>query len=247
MIESTKEILMEFLRMRLGNSQQVFDKFRALPNAIHEQGSCSEQFLYIRGARTNKVLLVAHADTYWDQHGEHPSDEPHTVEDDKEHGKLVSSQRGLGADDRAGCAILWLLRNSGHSLLITDGEEYGQKGSKWLKDCYPDHYDEINTIHQFVIEFDRKNARDFKCYKVGTPEFGKYIEKKTEFCENNDCGKTDIGILCKNICGVNLSIGYQNEHHATEHLTLADWEHTLNLTCKWLEHEELPRFNLPHS
>ncbi len=239
-----KECLMEFLSMPLGNSQQVFDKFRTLPNAIHKQGSCSEQFLYIRGARTNKVLLVAHADTYWDQNGEHPSDEPHTVKDDEEHGKLVSSQRGLGADDRAGCAILWLLRNSGHSLLITDGEEYGQKGSNWLKDCHPDHYDEINNIHQFVIEFDRKNARDFKCYKVGTPEFGKYIEEKTSYCENNDSGRTDIGILCKNICGVNLSVGYKDDHRESEHLVLVDWETTLHVSRKWLSETKLPKFAL---
>ena len=32
---------------------------------------------------------------------------------------------GIGADDRAGCAILWLLKDSGHSLLVTNGEEIG--------------------------------------------------------------------------------------------------------------------------
>ena len=32
--------------------------------------------------------------------------------------------------------------------------------------------DEINHDHQFVIQFDRRNGRDFKCYDVGTDEHG---------------------------------------------------------------------------
>ena len=39
---------------------------------------------------------------------------------------------GIGADDRAGCAMLWLLRDSGHSLLILDGEEHGQVGAAFF-------------------------------------------------------------------------------------------------------------------
>ena len=244
MIESTKEILMEFLRMPLGNSKQVFDKFRTLTNAKHE-GRGSKQFLYREGNRKNKVLLVAHADTYWDQHHGRHSNKHHEVRE--EEGKLATSQVGLGADDRAGCAILWLLRDSGHSLLITDGEEKKLQGATWIRDYHSDLLDNINKIHQFVVEFDRKNAGEFKCYTVGTPDFVKYIRHQTKYCEKKDCGSTDISVLCMHICGVNLSIGYQNEHSADEHLTLADWEHTLNLTCKWLEHEELPRFKLPHS
>jgi hypothetical protein len=57
--------------------------------------------------------------------------------------------RGIGADDRAGCAILWLLKDLGHSLLITDGEEKGGIGSKWLMNDTEnaDIAEEINTEH----------------------------------------------------------------------------------------------------
>ena len=30
--------------------------------------------------------------------------------------------------------MLWLLRNTGHGLLVTDREEYGSIGSRFLKD-----------------------------------------------------------------------------------------------------------------
>ena len=152
---------------------------------------------------------------------------------------------GLGADDRAGCAMLWLLKDLGHSLLVTNGEEHGQTGSSWLMDHNKAIAEEINRDHQFVIEFDRRNGRDFKCYNVGTDEFRAYVAEKTGNTEPDRRATTDIVSLCRKIAGVNLSVGYHNEHHDNEYLNIAEWEHTLDVVQKWLSEGKLPKFSLP--
>jgi hypothetical protein len=86
----------------------------------------------------------------------------------------TNPKAGIGADDRAGCAMLYLLRKSGHSILITDGEEHGRQGSHYLVNHFPELCSELNN-HRFMIQLDRRNARDFKCYDVGTANFTKFI------------------------------------------------------------------------
>jgi len=233
-------ILLEFLKMPLGSSDEVFEKFTTIPEVIH-RGSEIERFLYARGKRANKVLLVAHADTYWDQHYSKKSNQPFVLSDIN--GIIRNVNGGLGADDRAGCAILWLLKDMGHSILITDGEEGGKCGSNWLMNENQDIADEINNNHQFVIQLDRKNGKDFKCYSVGTDEFRKYVIQVTGYSEPDRDASTDIVTLCRRITGVNLSIGYRNEHSEDEKLILHEWQHTLNVCRKWLHEDELPNFN----
>ena len=109
--------------------------------------------------------------------------------------RAVNDNFGLGADDRAGCAMLWLLKDLGHSLLVTNGEEHGQTGSSWLKSHNKHIYNEINRDHQFVMEFDRRNGGDFKCYDVGTDEFRSYVTKKTGYTEPDRRATTDMKVL----------------------------------------------------
>jgi len=44
------------------------------------------------------------------------------------------------------------------------------------------------------------------------------------------------------MCGVNLSVGYDDEHSADEHLVVAEWLQTLNLAKRWLSQSTLPSF-----
>lgn len=234
-------VLMEFLQMPLENAEPVFEKFVSIPSAIH-RGEGLEQFLYIDGTRDNRVLLVAHADTYWDyRYGGSHGNRPRIIE---QNGIIRNRNGGLGADDRAGCALIWLLKDMGHSILITNGEEHGRKGSNWLINENHDIADKINSSHQFIIQLDRRNGKDFKCYSVGTDEFRNYISKITGYSEPDRSSYTDIVTLCRDICGVNLSIGYRNEHSENEHLVIDEWVNTLNICRKWLSESELPRFSL---
>ncbi|MFA6223413.1 MAG: hypothetical protein WC647_13975 [Desulfomonilaceae bacterium] len=237
------EVLRRFLGIPLGSADGVFDRFLEIPGAIY-RGEGLERFLYVRGSGSNKVLLVAHADTYWDHEYGYDPGPTHKIKIEDGEIRAVNEEFGLGADDRAGCALLWLLRDLGHSLLVTNGEEHSQTGSSWLMDHSKQIYDEINRDHQFAIEFDRRNGRDFKCYNKGTEEFRAYVAKKTGYTEPDLGSSTDIRILCREIAGVNLSVGYHNEHGNQEYLNIAEWEHTLNLCGRWVAERELPRFKM---
>lgn len=244
---SDLEILREFLEVPLESSDQIFQRFSTLPDAdVVLRGKQPERFLYLRGQRKNKVLLVAHADTVWDRQFGRLFDTRHELLFSDGVIQSSSTKCGIGADDRAGCAMLWLLKDLGHSLLITDGEELGGKGSNWLMNA-PENQDiaeEINAQHQFMIQLDRRHGSDFKCYSVGTDEFREYIKRVTGYCEPDRFSYTDIVTLCRDITGVNLSVGYRNEHSHHECLYIEEWPNTLDLCRRWLRKQELPQFRL---
>lgn len=238
-------VLKAFLKYPLSSGNSILQRFSTLAGAEYRQGKGQEQFVYVRGWRKNKVLLVAHVDTIWH---EFQQEEGPLFPKFFEDGPLIwsgSEAFGIGADDRAGCAILWLLRDLGHSLLLTDGEEGGRIGSCWLMGdpSNQDLREEVQRNHQFVVQFDRRNGRDYKCYRVGTDLFKNYVEAKTGYTEPDRYYFTDIVTLCRDICGVNLSVGYQNEHSPQEVLDTDDWSHTLNLARNWLSETDLPRFS----
>ncbi|MEJ5365406.1 MAG: hypothetical protein WHS86_09915 [Desulfosoma sp.] len=236
------KVLEEFLSLSLESSDPVLQRFGNLPGAVHRDGGDGRRFVYVPGSRKDRIVLVAHADTVWTLWGRERTSRPHRVV--RENGIFRSESSGLGADDRAGCAILWLLKDSGHSLLVTDGEEKGQLGSWFLVEECPDIYDEINETHGFMVEFDRRNAADFKCYDVGTDDFRSYVASVTGYAEPDRRAFTDICTLCRDICGVNLSVGYYHEHSAQEYLSIREWRHTLDLCRSWLGSADLPRFAL---
>lgn len=217
-------------------AEAVLVFFACLPRAVEARHREKEGFVYVPATRENAVLLVAHADTVGEE-----DLAVELAEDDR----IIRNRRGiLGADDRAGCAMLWLLRNTGHGLLATDGEEYGSIGSRYLKEAFPDRFDEINSRYRFMIQIDRCGSADFKCYNAGTPEFRRYVQEKTRFAEPDRMRSTDIVHLCRDICGVNLSCGYYCEHTESEYLVKAEWRNTLALLRTWLSEADLPKFPL---
>jgi hypothetical protein len=96
--------------------------------------------------------------------------------------------------------------------------------------------------HQFAVEFDRRNSNDYKCYTVGTFDFCDYLDKETGYSEPDPYSYTDIVSLCRRITGVNLSIGYYDEHTEKERLVLSEWLHTLEMSRRWLASNDLPLF-----
>lgn len=227
-------VLDKFLNMRVSTAEDVFDAFRGLEGAIEEHGQGKEGYLYVPGSRKDRCVIVAHADTFFDEVYQ---------------GRIIESKVGyqdgfyysetdecsIGADDRAGCAMLWLLRDSGHSLLILDGEEHGQVGAHYLKENNLPLFEEINN-HSFMLQLDRRGKNDYKYYHLPvTKEFINYVERSTGFVLARGSGKTDIGTLCTKACGVNLSIGYYDEHNPTERLCYKEWLRTYNIVKRMLE------------
>ena len=252
---SEKDVLMTLLSLDPADSTPVLEFFSGLPGSVACFEGGKNNFVYVPGSRTDRVVLVAHADTVWDavylENGYR--DDAYVKTFAERYHKPVWDngvirqggwkQWGLGADDRAGCAMLYLLRESGHSLLITDGEEHGQIGADHLTTNYPRISDELNS-HRYMIQLDRRGSRDYKTYRLNvTNKFRRYIKKNTGYEDAGQTSRTDIITLCRRICGVNLSIGYYNEHTPDEYLVFDEWYHTYSTVCKMLEKNQ-PEFLL---
>lgn len=231
-----RTILEHFLRMPLNDAESVLYEFRQLPGAVYyptTSKDCPDSFVYIPGARKDRVLLVAHADTFFDSYtGDN------VVE--LEEGTYFSGNKdtGIGADDRAGCAILWLLRETGHSLLVTNSEEWGSISANRIAARIPALYDELNG-HCYMIEFDRRHSDNYKTYNIPVSKnFTDFIEASTGYHDAGKASSTDIVHLCGKICGVNLSVGYYYEHTPDECLVFGEWMNTLEIARRMLEGEQ---------
>jgi hypothetical protein len=255
------EVLKKFLEMPLETTDDVFKEFLDLniKGTVHEKGKGHfHEFLYIPGSRPDRVLLVAHADTYWSWQkvqGEWVRFTGESTSKDIDYQDLdhiVNRRGGLGADDRAGCAILWLLLREegfGHSILIANGEEHGQRGSNWLFGSFPVLFQELNG-HQFILQLDRHGCGSFVHYEKATKGFEDLVKVKTGFKVETGT-RSDISVLCDSVCGVNLCIGYHDEHcpgspnckaTSKEYLVVSEWAETLQVCRKWLHESDLPRF-----
>ncbi len=238
--------LVDFFMMK---TEEVMDKFATLPNAI-KVGQGDQSFVYVPPTREKSVLLIAHADTVFRNED---------VEVGYCDGTYMSMKKGvgLGADDRAGCAMLWKLRNLGHALLIPNAEESGCIGSKFLMQN-EEWRKRLNT-HLFAIEMDRMNASDLAFYRVGggsCVDEGKANVRFQDWCEQQFKGYkyvygmwTDICVLCdadkhKEDCldGVNISVGYYGQHNDHEILKEREWQRTLSSLHTVLSQEDLPKF-----
>lgn len=230
--EEARRVLEEFLAFPLTSAMPVLEKFAALPGAIAHYEGRQRNFVYVPGSRPDRVVLAAHADTVWD--GENPQDYVQTLRFEDGVYRGVNQKCGIGADDRAGCAMLWLLRESGHSLLILDGEEIGQRGAGCLVYDYPALSREINE-HAYIVQLDRRGNQDYKVYFLPVSmEFRRFIERETGYVDAGRNSFTDICTLCTTVCGVNLSVGYYDEHHAIESLRFDDWMNTLGIVNKMI-------------
>ncbi len=242
------EFLEPFFYMK---EHQILDNFAALSKNSASFGEGDYRSVFVPGTRKDRVLLVAHVDTVL-------QDSPH-IKVAYKNGLMFSEikYRGLsegskknkagagfpriggmaiGADDRVGVAILYLLRNLGHSLLLTNCEECGCLGSMALMSDN-DNAEMIND-HNFAVQFDRAGRNDLVFYDVGSDEFVEYCEKETgfKFAEGT---YTDIRVLCEKMCGVNISVGYKNEHTCNEVLNTRWWERTARTAYNWLSKDNL--------
>ncbi|MBR1438083.1 MAG: TIGR02452 family protein, partial [Synergistaceae bacterium] len=126
-----------------------------------------------------------------------------------------------------------------------NNEEIGSLGAQNIRDYHRELFEELNN-HQYMIEFDRRNACDYKVYDIPvTEEFKSFIEANTGYKEADRHSSTDIRILCEKVCGVNLSVDYDYEHTVWECLNFHEWENTLNIARKMLEPEQ-QKFLLRH-
>lgn len=178
-------------------------------------------FIYAKG--DIPIMLVAHIDTVH-------SPKPDVIFHDRVQNVLWSPE-GLGADDRAGVFIILSLLKYGFRphVLFTDGEESGGLGAS--NACYKLSPPEVN----YIIQLDRRGSNDSVYYNCDNSYFKDYIDS---FGFSEAFGSfSDISTLCLEwgVAGVNLSVGYVNEHTSSEHLYINDMENTYERVKKMLK------------
>ena len=181
----------------------------------------TKEYIYAEGEIP--IALVAHMDTVFKK-------PPSEIFFDERHNVMFSPQ-GLGADDRAGVfAIIQIIRGGQkpHVIFTTD-EEYGALGAMELSklDC-------PFTNLKYIIQLDRRGSDDCVFYDCDNEDFVEYIES---FGFTWNYGSfTDISELCPSwkIAGVNLSVGYRDEHSETEVLFVGQLLATINKVKKML-------------
>lgn len=190
----------------------------------YEKVNKTKDYVYAIG--NIPVLLVAHLDTVFDK-------PPTDIYYDSGKGVMWSPQ-GLGADDRAGVwAIIKIIRSGlrPHILFTTD-EELGGLGADKFIDKYPTC--PFGNL-KYIIQLDRRGTNDCVFYDCWNDKFLEYVES-FGFCENWG-SFTDISIICPKwkIAGVNLSVGYEDEHSVSETLHIIPLNQTIEKVIKMLK------------
>lgn len=180
---------------------------------------------YILCEGTEPIMLVAHMDTVF-------KTPPKDIYYDQEQ-RVMWSPQGLGADDRAGVYIIWKIIQSGRRphICLTTNEEVGGIGANVLIKNLPICPFEC----KYIIELDRQGTNDCVFYSCANEEFENFIEK---YGFITDFGTySDISDICPKwqIAGVNLSVGYKNEHREIETLNTGAMLATYKKVCSMID------------
>lgn len=209
--------------------EQLHNLLQAYLEKYYKEVVSTEDYLYAKG--TIPIALVAHLDTVFEK-------KPSLIFYDDIH-EVMWSPNGLGADDRAGIFSIIKIISHGFRphIIFTHDEEYGGIGAEELakKSC------PFKNL-RYIIELDRQGADDCVFYNCINEEFCSYVES---FGFKFDHGTfTDISFLCPkwNIAGVNLSIGYINEHSPMEHLFCGAMMTTIEKVENMLSEDDIPKF-----
>lgn len=177
------------------------------------------------------ICLVAHMDTVFTK-----SPEFFLYDEQQE---ILWSPHGLGADDRAGVYAIMHLINRGYRphIILTTDEEKGCIGAMHLSKIKCPFKDV-----RYFIQLDRRGIKDCVFYNCANEDFVTYVEK---FGFEEAYGTfTDITEFCPEwgVAGVNLSVGYINEHSTQEMLFLKVLRSTIKKVEKMLSEKEIPKF-----
>lgn len=173
---------------------------------IYNKVVITDDYIYAEG--DIPVALIAHMDTVFHKPAEH-------IYYDREE-NVIWSPEGLGADDRAGIFGIIKILQSGRrpSVILTTDEEKGGLGAYALCKQVPQPFTEL----KYLIELDRRGSNDCVFYECDNKDFETYVNS---FGFKSAWGTfSDISTICEKwkIAGVNLSIGYFDEHNKYETL-----------------------------
>lgn len=173
---------------------------------------------YIIAVGDIPVALTAHLDTVF-------KTPPSRIFYDRAK-NVMWSPEGLGADDRAGVYAIVQILKSGFrpTVIFTTDEELGCLGAEAIVKDIPT----APMYLKYIIELDRRGSDDCVFYQCENEEFEAYIES---FGFVMNFGSfSDISTICPawKVAGVNLSIGYYDEHSYCETLYIGQMFNTIN-------------------
>lgn len=189
----------------------------------------THKYIYAEG--DIPIAVVCHLDTVF-------KTPPKDIYYDREF-NVIWSPDGLGADDRAGVfGVCQLIKNGfrPHIIMTTD-EEVGGIGAAALAQI-PQPFKDL----RYIIELDRRGAKDCVFYDCDNPDFTNYIQS---FGFAYDWGSfSDISFLAPawGVAAVNLSIGYEDEHSISETFNITHFFDTIQKVEKMLAEEDVPSF-----
>ena len=222
------QLLEELISLSEDNLSRIMKKYL---EKHYKKVTATIDYIYAEG--DIPIALVAHMDTVF-------LSPPEAVFYDRQKGAIFGSH-GLGADDRAGIWLILQIIRSGlrpHVILTTE-EETGCVGASMLAKDHPKHpFGDL----RYLIQLDRRGKSDCVFYDCENPEFEEYVE---QFGFITAIGSfTDISVICPQweIAGVNLSVGYVNEHTQSELLFVQPLLSTLEKVKKMLMEKDIPNF-----
>ena len=134
--------------------------------------------------------------------------------------EVIWSPDGLGADDRVGVFLTLSMVRAGlkPSILFTTDEESGSASGRHFAETYRKKFKKLGI--NYIMQLDRSGYNDCVFYQCESKRFEQYI--KTFGWETAAGSFSDISVLCPvlKVAGVNLSVGYFNEHSQTEMVDL---------------------------
>lgn len=183
---------------------------------------------YILAEGNIPIALVAHLDTVFDDDGNERNFIFQYF-----NGNLYHPD-GAGFDDKAGIFSIFKILESGYlpNVIFTTNEEIGSLGAKKLIEDFPEcPFSDL----RYLIQLDRENENDCVFYLCENKEFISYVES-FGFVEAFGTS-TDIRHICPvwDIAGVNLSIGYNDQHTENETLDIIIMFNTISKVKEMLE------------
>lgn len=182
---------------------------------------------YILAIGDIPIMLVAHLDTVY---YELPTKEEIIITE-----YIISSPFGIGGDDRCGIYMINEIIERGYRpyVLFTTDEEIGCLGTKtFIKDRH-DSY--MNNL-KYIIELDRRGIDDAVFYDCPNQKFIDYITSNYHW-RYNEGTYSDISHICPHfdIAGVNLSVGYFEQHKTKEYIDFNVTNRNIEIVIKMLE------------
>nr|WP_295000838.1 M20/M25/M40 family metallo-hydrolase [uncultured Methanobrevibacter sp.] len=220
------ELLKKLVSFKQSQTKQFAADFL---KKLYEDITETEDYIIAKG--DIPIVLIAHLDTVF----EDDNYERNFIY--RYFNGIMWHPSGAGFDDKAGIFIIFKILEEGYlpHVIFTTDEELGSIGAKrMVKDLIKHPFNDL----KYLIELDRANEYDCVFYGCENQEFIRYVES---FGFVRSFGtSSDINHICPvwNVAGVNLSVGYKDQHSANETLDVKIMFNTISKVKEMLDDAE---------